>query len=246
MPVIEKEDGADGRGVGDTMLDDVPSGPVGGGGVKPGGGGGGGGGGDLLDLGDLLGDSGPPAAAPAAAAAPVGGGGGDLGLLGDLLGGGGAPAPAAAPPVAVAAPGGVAPGDLGLMDIFGGGGGAPAGGAAPVEVLAYEKAGLKISMSCQRNPDGSANITARFFNSCDAPMTNFVFEAAVPKYVRLEMKPATGQMLPPHSNSVTQSMVTMNQSNGEKALLMKLRIGYVLNGTPVQEMGQVGGFPPGY
>mmetsp|Transcript_75312 Transcript_75312/g.199869 ORF Transcript_75312/g.199869 Transcript_75312/m.199869 type:complete len:191 (+) Transcript_75312:109-681(+) len=183
---------------------------------------------------------GPPAAA-APAAVPGGampGGGGDL--L-DLLGGG-ATASTAMP---TAAP---ATGDLGLMDIFGGGTAMAAQPAPSVaaEVLAYEKAGLKITMGCQRSPDGTATIVARFFNGCDAPMTNFVFEAAVPRYVRLEMRPATGQVLPPHSGAVTQTMVVQNQSNGEKALLMKLRICYSLNGMPVQEMGQVGNFPPGF
>eukprot|EP00420_Gonyaulax_spinifera_P016292 CAMPEP_0197896444 /NCGR_PEP_ID=MMETSP1439-20131203/39919_1 /TAXON_ID=66791 /ORGANISM="Gonyaulax spinifera, Strain CCMP409" /LENGTH=60 /DNA_ID=CAMNT_0043516971 /DNA_START=60 /DNA_END=239 /DNA_ORIENTATION=+ len=60
-------------------------------------------------------------------------------------------------------------------------------------------------------------------------MTNFVFEAAVPKFVRLVMQPATGQVLPPHMDAVTQSMSVVNSAAGEKGLLMKLRIGYVLN-----------------
>eukprot|EP00434_Breviolum_minutum_P036060 symbB.v1.2.031935.t1/scaffold3765.1/size50745/1 len=78
-------------------------------------------------------------------------------------------------------------------------------------------------------------------------MTNFVFEAAVPKFVALTIQPATGQVLPPNTmDLVTQTMTCVNSSNGEKALVMKLRIGYVCNGTPVQEMGQVGGFPPGF
>jgi len=77
-------------------------------------------------------------------------------------------------------------------------------------------------------------------------MTNFVFEAAVPKFVRLTMQQATGQILPPHTDAVTQTFNCVNTSNGEKGLLMKLRIGYMVNGAPVQEMGQVGNFPSGY
>jgi len=87
---------------------------------------------------------------------------------------------------------------------------------------------------------------AKFANSLDVPMTNFVFEAAVPKYVRLNMQPATGQVLPPHTDVVTQTMSVVNTTNGEKGLLMKLRIQYMVNGQQVQEMGQVGNFPPGY
>jgi len=59
-------------------------------------------------------------------------------------------------------------------------------------------------------------------------MTNFVFEAAVPKFVALTIQPATGQVLPPNTmDLVTQTMTCVNSSNGEKALVMKLRIGYV-------------------
>ena len=84
-------------------------------------------------------------------------------------------------------------------------------------------------------------------------------------------RPATGQVLPPQTDLVTQTMRCVNSTHGEKGLLMKLRnlgyqvkwkdtfgvnvdtsanckprIGYVCNGTPVQEMGQIGGFPLGY
>eukprot|EP00929_Paragymnodinium_shiwhaense_P095776 TRINITY_DN5704_c0_g1_i1.p1 TRINITY_DN5704_c0_g1~~TRINITY_DN5704_c0_g1_i1.p1 ORF type:complete len:839 (+),score=220.30 TRINITY_DN5704_c0_g1_i1:90-2606(+) len=247
MPVSEDGPSGDSRAVGDASIDQVPPG-----GARNGTGGGGapaasgGGGGDLLDL--LIDDGPAPAAKPAAAApaavAPArGGGGGDL--L-DLLDG-----PAAAPAPAAASPGAAGGGDLGLLDIFGGSA-APA--ATPVTqatgqeyppIVAFEKAGLKVMMNVRKEPDNSVTILSRFGNGCDAPMTNFVFEAAVPKYVQLTIQPATGQVLPPRSEAVTQVMKCVNTSNGEKPLLLKLRIGYNLNGQLVQEMGQVSGFPQG-
>eukprot|EP00931_Biecheleriopsis_adriatica_P118237 TRINITY_DN93685_c0_g1_i1.p1 TRINITY_DN93685_c0_g1~~TRINITY_DN93685_c0_g1_i1.p1 ORF type:complete len:866 (+),score=233.76 TRINITY_DN93685_c0_g1_i1:109-2598(+) len=239
MPVSEREiGGAESRDVGDASIDEVP--PAGGSrGPAPVGGGGGGK--DLLDLNDLLDGPSAPAAAPVAAAPGGGGGGGDL--L-DLLDGGAAPAPA----VPAAGAGG---GDLGLMDIFGGGGAAPAPAmpAAAQEappMVAFEKNGLKVTFFPRKEADGSSTILARFANSLTVPMTNFIFEAAVPKFITLNIQPATGQVLPPQTELVTQTMSCINQSGGEKGLMMKLRIGYMANGTPVQEMGQVGGFPPGY
>ncbi len=56
-------------------------------------------------------------------------------------------------------------------------------------------------------------------------ISSFVFEAAVPKYLQLKMDPATSQVLAPQSSNVSQSMVVVNTTNGEKAMLMKLRIG---------------------
>merc|ERR1711974_489604 len=115
--------------------------------------------------------------------------------------------------------------------------------AAPM--VAFEKGGIKVMFHPKKGPDGTVTVMARFRNDLDAPMTNFVFEAAVPKYVRLQMQPATGQVLPPHIDAVIQTMTCVNSTSGEKGLVMKLRIGYVVNGQPVQEMGQIGGFPPG-
>merc|ERR1719229_1325096 len=129
----------------------------------------------------------------------------------DLLGGG---------PTQATAPSPAAAGDLGLLDLFGGSPApsppsmmAPAP-AAGQTMVAYEKAGLKIDFELRKEPDGTAIVTARFCNSLQVPLTNFVFEAAVPKYVRLTMQPATGQILPPHTDVVTQSMSVVNSTNG--------------------------------
>jgi len=240
MPVPEDQiASAESRAVGDRTIDEVPTtssaprpaaAPAAGGDM-------------LLDLGDLL-DAGPAPQAgnttSAAPMAPVGGGGDDL--L-DLLGGAPTQAPTPAP---------AAGGDLGLLDLFGGSP-APAqpammapAPAAGQTMVAYDKGGLRIEFEMRKEPDGTAIVMARFCNSLQVPLTNFVFEAAVPKYVRLTMQPATGQIVPPGTNLVTQTMSCVNTSGGEKGLLMKLRIGYVMNGAPVQEMAQVSNFPPGY
>jgi len=254
MPVPENDIGSgDSRAIGDASIDEVH--PSAGRSSAPVGGGGGGGGGDLLDLNDLL-DG--PSSSPSPAAAPItsaqslggGGGGGGGGDLLDLLGGvGGAPAPAQTISSAPAAGAGAS--DLGLLgDIFGGTPSAatpaPMAAQEAPPMIAFEKAGLKVTFHPKKEADGSSTILAKFRNDLDVPMTNFVFEVAVPKFVKLTVHPATGQVLPPHIDAVTQTLSCMNSTNGEKGLLMRLRIGYVVNGQPVQEMGQVAGFPAGY
>ena len=236
MPVPEREiGGAESRDVGDASIDEVPSGGPRGSGAPVTGGK------DLLDLNDLLDapasqPSGPAVSAPSGPSGPSGGGD----LL-DLLDGGGG---GAAPPPGPSAGAG---GDLGLLDIFGGAeAAAPAQAQEAAPMVAYEKNGLKVTFFPRKEANGSVTVLAKFANSLNVPMTNFVFEAAVPKYCTLNIQPATGQVLPPQTDLVTQTMSCVNSSNGEKGLIMKLRIGYVCNGTPVQEMGQVGGFPPGY
>lgn len=159
----------------------------------------------------------------------------------DLLNDAPAGAPAAAP--ALSANTGAA--DLGLMDIFGGAAAAPSAPAELSPVVAHDKAGLKITLYLKKAADNSIDVTARFANSTDAPMTSFQFEAAVPKYIRLNMQSATGQLLPPHNDQVSQTMNVLNSCPNEKPLLMKLRIGYIVNGQQVQELGQCANFPPG-
>ena len=218
MPVPEKEiGGAETRVVGDASIDEVPTNTSKG---KPGKS-------DLLDLNDLL-DAPREQQAPANQAPPPSSGGDLLDLL-DA-------APAANPPAPQATP-------EGFLDIFSG---TPAASQEAPPMVAFEKNGLKVTFFPRKEADGSVTVLARFANTLSVPMTNFVFEAAVPKYVTLSIQPATGQVLPPQTDLVTQTMSCVNSTNGEKGLLMKLRIGYVCNGAPVQEMGQVGGFPPGF
>mmetsp|Transcript_108642 Transcript_108642/g.232075 ORF Transcript_108642/g.232075 Transcript_108642/m.232075 type:complete len:202 (-) Transcript_108642:153-758(-) len=114
------------------------------------------------------------------------------------------------------------------------------------QMVAYERQGLKISFLCCKEADGSSKITATFNNSLDMPMTNFLFEVAVPKCFRLDLQPATGQVLLPNTDSLSQTMFVVNESNGEKGLQMRLRIRYSYNGKGVEETEQVSNFPRGY
>lgn len=77
-------------------------------------------------------------------------------------------------------------------------------------------------------------------------MSNFIFEAAVPKYLRLTMQPATSTVLEPHNNgNASQTLSIVNSTNGERPIILKVRIGYVVNGAAIAEMAQVGNLPAG-
>jgi AP-1 complex subunit gamma-1 len=59
-------------------------------------------------------------------------------------------------------------------------------------------------------------------------------QAAVPKYLKLEMLPASSSVIPPHSNGlVTQEIRVLNSMHGEKNIMLKLKIGYSQGGVPV-------------
>lgn len=186
---------------------------------------------------DLLGGSSEPSATPVAlAAAPASSGGGTLlDLLNlDIQ----QPTPAQ-PSTGVG-------GDLGagLLNLLGAPTPAPAAGGIP-SITAFEKNGLKLVFSFERSPSSPVvtAITLSATNSTALPMTDFLFQAAVPKSIQLQMASPSGNTVPPNgSGSVTQ---VINIANPQKLpVRMRIRLGYNHSGTPVQEQGEVNNFPP--
>jgi len=187
---------------------------------------------DMDLLGDLLGDSAPAPApapsfgAPRAAAPPAGG----MDLL-DLLGGGPPSAAPSAPPVDAMA----------MMGL-----GAPTGSFAPF--TAYNKNGLLITFACSKDPSNPSvtTIESSFTSSLPTPIEGLNFQVAVPKFMRLQMTPASSTVVPPNnSGKVTQVFKVANSMHGQKPVVLKIKIDYSSGGMPVTEMGQVDNFPAG-
>ncbi|CEL98303.1 unnamed protein product [Vitrella brassicaformis CCMP3155] len=211
------------------------------------------GGGDLLDLlGGLGGELAPSAGAPAPTAAS------GLDALADLNLGGPTlnshPPPAAAAATAAAADAARPPSTGGdILDIFGGTPSPaspptapPAGGKSFPPFTAFDKNGLQITFTCKQ--DGSdpkrSTVEASFVNTSTDAMSAFVFEAAVPKYVTLSMDPASASVVEPFGlTPTTQRISLVNSAQGEKPIMMKIRISYTHKDQQVQEFGQVSDFP---
>ncbi|XP_065071024.1 AP-1 complex subunit gamma-1-like [Rhopilema esculentum] len=80
-------------------------------------------------------------------------------------------------------------------------------------------------------------------NSQPSPMTDFVFQAAVPKSFQLQLKPPSGNMLLPNNTGSIQQII--NIANPQKQnIRMRLKINYSMNGQLVEEQGQLDNFPP--
>ncbi|TMW63599.1 hypothetical protein Poli38472_002540 [Pythium oligandrum] len=205
----------------------------------------------LLDLDDIFG-SGPSAAAPPAAPvtatpAPAN----TVDLLADLFSTGPTPTPTPAP---VATPAPAAPaqnsGDLlGLMDF-----GAPVAEPTPAppqnpQVRAYEKNGLTVDLELTKpNKDdlSVSYINATVRNNSPVALTNFVFLAAFPKYIKLKMEPPSGDSLATGGASITQVVKIQNSMHGEKPILMRVRLEFLVNGNKVEDMVAVNAFPPDF
>ncbi|KAL9975141.1 hypothetical protein ACROYT_G012263 [Oculina patagonica] len=214
---------------------------------------------------DLLG-GGPqpePTPAPVQPPAPASSSGGDLlDLLGDLdLGS----TNAGPPPMNMVAPSPAVPN---LLD----GGGllnpAPAGMPAQLQLnhepipapnqnqdfssgfppmTAFENNGLKINFAFEKvpgNPSNVVSIMVTATNSLAFPMTDFVFQAAVPKTFQLQLLSPSGNVIPPNnSGAVNQEVKVANPQ--QQPLRMRLKVMYKLNGAPVNEQGEVNSFPAG-
>jgi len=90
------------------------------------------------------------------------------------------------------------------------------------------------------------NITAvlvSFVNNTPNTLTNFEFKAAVPKYIKLQVSNPSGNVLE-SSGKVTQQIKLLNTNYGEKPLLLKIKIDYLLNGQPYSDIADIT-FPEG-
>lgn len=85
---------------------------------------------------------------------------------------------------------------------------------------------MEISKPVPSDPSQS-RILCRFHNQHNVPMENLVFQAAVPKYLKLEMLPPSSTTIAARSQGeVTQEIKLSNSMQGQKSIMLKLKIGY--------------------
>jgi hypothetical protein len=107
---------------------------------------------------------------------------------------------------------------------------APAGGfSLPYSFVAYDNAalGLRVSLHCDKplgRQSGQTEVTASFSNSSGEPMAHFVCQAAVPKFMKLTLLPASGDALPARGAPVTQLIRLDNSQQGAKAIALRLKL----------------------
>uniref|UniRef100_A0A8D3DAK2 AP-1 complex subunit gamma n=1 Tax=Scophthalmus maximus TaxID=52904 RepID=A0A8D3DAK2_SCOMX len=112
-------------------------------------------------------------------------------------------------------------------------------------MTAYNKNGLKIDFTFERaNPNPNiAVITIHASNSTEADMTDFVFQAAVPKTFQLQLLSPSSNVVPAlNQGSVTQVIRVLNPQ--KQQLRMRIKLTYTHKGSPVQDLAEVNNFPP--
>ncbi|KAL0447111.1 UNVERIFIED_CONTAM: AP-1 complex subunit gamma-2 [Sesamum latifolium] len=113
-------------------------------------------------------------------------------------------------------------------------------------IVAFESSSLKVIFSFSKEPDSPQTtlIEAQFINKSPNVYSNFLFQAAVPKFLQLHLDPASSNTLPASGNgSVSQKLRVSNSQHGKKSLVMRVRINYKVNDKDVLEEGQISNFP---
>ncbi|XP_022978311.1 AP-1 complex subunit gamma-2-like isoform X2 [Cucurbita maxima] len=119
-------------------------------------------------------------------------------------------------------------------------------GSVYPSIVAYESGSLRITFDFSKTA-GSPQTTlilATFKNLSPNSYTDFIFQAAVPKFLQLHLDSASASTLPGSGNgSITQHLRVTNSQYGKKHLVMRLRIAYKVDDKDVLEEGQVSNFP---
>ncbi|XP_029970852.1 AP-1 complex subunit gamma-like 2 [Salarias fasciatus] len=134
---------------------------------------------------------------------------------------------------------GAAGGDL--LDLLGGLDPIPLAPAPTVTV--YDKAGVSLTLSCEKQSDSGLTVTLTASNSTDSDISSFTLQAAVPKSVQLHMKAPSGDSLPARGAAKVTQVVMLNNPS-KVNLKMRIRLSYSSSqGSAVQDTVQVDSFP---
>ncbi|KAF0901588.1 hypothetical protein E2562_003559 [Oryza meyeriana var. granulata] len=176
-------------------------------------------------------------------------------ILMDLLSIGSPPAQNGPPTVSNFSPGqaetklaSVTPQAVDLLDGLSSSTPLPDENTAYLSITAFQSATLKITFNFKKHPGKPQETTihANFTNLTSNTFTDFMFQAAVPKFIQLCLDPASSNTLPASGNdSVTQSLSVTNNQHGQKPLAMRIRMSYKVNGEDRLEQGQINNFPAG-
>ncbi|KAF7809272.1 AP-1 complex subunit gamma-2-like isoform X1 [Senna tora] len=115
-------------------------------------------------------------------------------------------------------------------------------------ITAYESSSLRMTFNFSKQPENPQTtiIQATFTNLSSNAYTDFVFQAAVPKFLQLHLEPASSNTLPASDNgTLSQNLRVTNSQHGKKSLVMRIRIAYKLDGKDKLEEGQINNFPRG-
>ncbi|KAL4234218.1 AP-1 complex subunit gamma-1 [Mactra antiquata] len=111
-------------------------------------------------------------------------------------------------------------------------------------IVAFNKNGLLIEFRCERDNDSGAQsiINVKASNTSPKPMSEFVFQAAVPKSFQLQLQSPSGNVLPPLNGGTVTQVIKINNPQ-KQPIRVRLKLSYSQDGNTVTEIGEVSSFP---
>lgn len=111
-------------------------------------------------------------------------------------------------------------------------------------MVGFNKNGLLIEFRCERdnNSPTVSIINVKASNTSPTQMSDFVFQAAVPKSFQLQLQSPSGNVLPPLNGGTVTQIIKLNNPQ-KQPIRMRLKLTYTQNGNSVTEMGEVNSFP---
>jgi AP-1 complex subunit gamma-1 len=74
-------------------------------------------------------------------------------------------------------------------------------------------------------------------------VSSFEFQVAVPKYLKLAMKTPSAKALPANGAAVTQGIDIENSMQGEKKIMVRVKINFTIDGQALSQTAQIDTFP---
>lgn len=123
--------------------------------------------------------------------------------------------------------------------------GGGSGNAAILSTSIFESGSLHVSAQFYRDDSARREeilLELSFANKADFSMSSFVFLLAVPKYMKLDMRPASASDIAA-GGKASQAVILSNSLQGQKPIQLRYRVEYVNDSTAehVQEQGIVTG-----
>lgn len=118
------------------------------------------------------------------------------------------------------------------------------GNDGPYKLTAFDKNGLKVELTCERD-NGQPNVTiinVKSSNSTATTMSDYIFQAAVPKSFQLQLQSPSGSTLPPMNDGEVTQVIKVNNPQ-KQAIRLRIKVSYKQNGNSVTDIGEVSSFP---
>ncbi|KAG0423137.1 hypothetical protein HPB47_001074 [Ixodes persulcatus] len=109
----------------------------------------------------------------------------------------------------------------------------------PLTVL--DRDGLRVDFAFERRPAHELLIHLTALNSLAEPMTDFLFQAAVPKTFDLQMLPPDGSVI--EAQQCVRQSLRVTSPDGQSPLRMRIRLSYSVHGAPVHHQAELKDFP---